>query len=188
MSKPRRIVAASQAPVISNTTPLINLVGVRHLDLLPALYGTITIANAVHNEYVAGKSPADPDLGALTWLQITPDVPRHNSLPPQLGAGEAGTLSLALAVNAQAVLLDEEYGRRIAQTLGLPVVGTLGVLLACRVRQVFADAPVSPLPQSCHREVRLRRLDAPYALGGKAKNPPRRRSRNRRRSRRRRSG
>jgi predicted nucleic acid-binding protein len=125
-------VAASQAPVISNTTPLINLVGVRHLDLLPALYGTITIANAVHNEYVAGKSPADPDLGALTWLHIAPDVPRHVSLPPQLGAGEAATLSLALAVNARAVLLDEAYGRRIAQALGLPVVGTLGVLLAAK--------------------------------------------------------
>jgi uncharacterized protein len=132
MSKPRRVVAASQAPVISNTTPLINLVGVRQLDLLPALYATITIANSVHNEYVAGKSPTDPDLRALNWLQIAPDVPKHASLPSHLGAGEAATLSLALAVNARAVLLDEAYGRRIAQTLCLPVVGTLGLLLAAK--------------------------------------------------------
>ena len=124
--------AASQAPVISNTTPLINLVGVRHLDLLPALYGTITIANAVLNEYVAGKAPGDPDLASQTWLHIAPDVSRHVSLPPHLGAGEAATLSLALTINARSVLLDEAYGRRIAQTLGLPVVDTLGVLLAAK--------------------------------------------------------
>ena len=124
--------AVSLGPVISNKTPLINLVGVGFLDLLPALYGTITIAGAVRDEYLAGKSPTDPDLMTLPWLQIEPIVSVHSSLPIHLGAGESATLSLAMARNARAVLLDEAYARRLARQLQLPVVGTLGVLLAAK--------------------------------------------------------
>jgi predicted nucleic acid-binding protein len=125
-------VAASQQPVVSNTTPVINLVGVGHLDVLPALYGTVTIADVVRDEYVAGKSTADPNLDSLSWLQIVSSAPLDPSLPPQLGAGERATLSLASALAARAVLLDEAYGRRLARSRGLPVVGTLGVLLAAK--------------------------------------------------------
>src|SRR2546422_922001 len=75
MSKPRHVVAASQLPVVSNTTPVINLVGVGYLHLLPALYGTVTIADAVRDEYVAGKSPTDPNLDSLPWLQVVSAVP-----------------------------------------------------------------------------------------------------------------
>jgi predicted nucleic acid-binding protein len=53
-------------------------------------------------------------------------------LPTQLGTGEAAAVSLALAENARVVLLDEAYGRRIARRLGLPVAGTLSVLLAAK--------------------------------------------------------
>ena len=49
---------ANQAPVVSDTTPLINLVGVGQLELLPALYGAVTIADMVRDEYFAGKSAA----------------------------------------------------------------------------------------------------------------------------------
>jgi predicted nucleic acid-binding protein len=117
---------------VSNTTPLINLVGVGLLDLLPGLYGAVTIPDAVRDEYAAGKAATDPDLESLSWLQIVPSVPFPASIPSHLGVGEAATLSLALSVNARAVLLDEAYGRRFARKLGLPIVGTLGVLLAAK--------------------------------------------------------
>jgi predicted nucleic acid-binding protein len=96
------------------------------------LYGSVTIADVVRNEYVAGKSAVDPDLDSLPWLHIVASVPLDPSLPLQLGAGEAATLSLASGLNARAVLLDESYGRRLARQRGLPVVGTLGVLLAAK--------------------------------------------------------
>jgi hypothetical protein len=118
--------------VVSNTTPLINLVGVGLLDVLPALYGTLWIPDSVSAEYGAGKTAGDPDLALLPWLRMVPAVPNDPALPARLGAGEAAALSLAIAENARAVLLDEAFGRRIAQTLGLPVVGTLSVLLAAK--------------------------------------------------------
>jgi predicted nucleic acid-binding protein len=118
--------------VISNTTPLINLVGVGLLDLLPGVYGTVWIPDPVAGEYLSGKTGTDPDLGSLAWLQVVPAVAPHTALPTGLGAGEAAVLALAVSHQPRAVLLDEAYGRRIARQLGLPVVGTLGVLLAAK--------------------------------------------------------
>jgi predicted nucleic acid-binding protein len=126
-------VATNPGPVVSNTTPLINLVGVGLLDVLPGLYGTVRIPDAVADEFSAGARPGDPDLSRLAWLSIVADVPIDPTLPPKLGAGEAATLSLALAHNASAVLLDEAHGRRVARQRGLPIVGTLSVLLAAKL-------------------------------------------------------
>lgn len=123
---------ASQAPVVSNTTPLINLVGVGLLDLLSGLYREVCIPDTVRDEYVAGKSATDPELDPLPWLRIVPAVAPDPALPLQLGAGEAATLSLALSVSARAVLIDEAYGRRVARQRGLPVVGTLAILLGAK--------------------------------------------------------
>jgi predicted nucleic acid-binding protein len=116
-------VAANQGPVVSNTTPLINLVGVGLLDLLPGLYGTIWIPDAVAGEYAAGKRAGDPDLGLLPWLKIVGPVPRDPALPAQLGAGEGAVLSLALTHSARAVLLDVAYGRRVARQRGCRLLG-----------------------------------------------------------------
>ncbi len=135
--------AASPGPVVSNTTPLINLVGVGLLDLLPGLYGTVWIPDTVGGEYAAGKSATDPDLEQLPWLKIVAAVALDPTLPAGLGAGEAAALSLALAQNARAVLLDEAYGRRIARQRGLPIVGTLSVLLSAKQTGLLsAIAPV----------------------------------------------
>jgi predicted nucleic acid-binding protein len=41
---------------------------------------------------------------------------------------------LALEIGAQWVILDDRPERRVAQSLGLPVIGTLGVLLAAKRR------------------------------------------------------
>jgi predicted nucleic acid-binding protein len=136
-------VADDPGPVVSNTTPIINLVGVGMLNLLPSLYGLIRIPEAVLKEYNAGKAAADPALDELPWLQIVPDVVLDSTLPLQLGIGEASAISLALVENARVVLLDEAFGRRLALQRGLPVVGTLAVLLAAKQdKRLSAVGPI----------------------------------------------
>ena len=134
---------AASRPVVSNTTPFINLIGIGQLDLLPSLYGSVTIPSEVRDEYTAGRSATDPNLDTFSWLHNVPDVRASASLPVQLGAGEASALSFAQALNARAVLLDEAFGRRLARQMGLPVVGTLGILLAAK--QVGLLAAVQPM-------------------------------------------
>lgn len=120
-------------PVVSNTTPLITLVGLGLLDLLPALYQEIHIPEAVFTEYEAGRLryPSSPDLATLSWIAVhtvTPD-PR---LPAILDAGEAEAIVLARAHRARLILLDERIGRTVALRLGLPVAGSLAVLLQAK--------------------------------------------------------
>ena len=55
-------------------------------------------------------------------------------LSAALGPGESEAISLALELSAEWLILDELKGRRLAEILGLPVMGTLGVLLYCKNR------------------------------------------------------
>jgi predicted nucleic acid-binding protein len=120
----------SSGPGVADTTPLIVLAGVGLLDLLPQLYGAITIPDAVRDELRAGAEPR-PDVGTLPWLTVAAVEP-DAELRDALNSGEAAATTLAIRLGARAVLLDERRGRRIAQARGLPVVGTLGVLLAAK--------------------------------------------------------
>jgi uncharacterized protein len=55
-------------------------------------------------------------------------------LSTSLGPGESEAISLALEVGASWVILDDRPARRLAQSLGLTVIGTLGILLAAKRR------------------------------------------------------
>lgn len=60
-----------------------------------------------------------------------------------LDAGEAAALALARRENADLVLIDERRGRAAAKRLGLPVQGTLGVLVhAKRARAIERVEPL----------------------------------------------
>ena len=115
---------------MTNTTPLITLAGVGLLDLLPLLYGTIWTPRIVLQEYQAKAPPTEPDLTQLSWLSVV-DVSVDPTLP-LLDAGEAAAISLAQTIGARLILLDERKARKIATRLGLPVAGTLAVLLRAK--------------------------------------------------------
>ncbi len=120
-------------PVVSNTSPLITLAGVGLLELLPAVYSESRIAEAVRNEYQAKRLASEPDLTALTWLVVEAVEPDSDLAAIQgLDRGEAATIALGAALQARAVVLDDRLGRRIAAERGLPVIGTMTVLLRAR--------------------------------------------------------
>jgi predicted nucleic acid-binding protein len=54
-----------------------------------------------------------------------------------LGAGEGEAISLALELDADRVIIDELAGRSLAQHLGLPLIGTLGILLVAKRRSLI---------------------------------------------------
>lgn len=115
--------------VYSNTTPFIALASVDQLDLLPKLFGKIYVADAVINECAEGERILVPNLKALEWIIPVADD-EASALPVlfELDRGEKQTIILALKHSANAVIIDERIGRRVAEYLGLNVTGTLGVL------------------------------------------------------------
>jgi predicted nucleic acid-binding protein len=65
------------------------------------------------------------------------------ALRQTLDNGEAEAIALATELHPESVLLDDKLARQMARRLGVPVTGTLGVLL--RAKQVGLIVELRPL-------------------------------------------
>ncbi|HLA34206.1 MAG TPA: DUF3368 domain-containing protein [Rhodocyclaceae bacterium] len=121
-------------PVIfSDTTPLIALSSIGRLDVLPMLFHRVCVVDAVVDECAAGGRIAVPDLTRLPWIDVVHATePCLPGLLLSLDRGERDTLDMARKMNAERVIIDERIGRDMAELLGIPVVGTLGILLKAK--------------------------------------------------------
>ena len=119
--------------VFCNTTPLLALASIGQHDLLRQLFGFINVAKSVADECSEGGRIVVPELASVDWIHLHPDEDTTN-LPVlfELDRGEKQTLLLALRQRADLVLMDERWGRRTAEYLGLHVTGTLGILLKAK--------------------------------------------------------
>jgi predicted nucleic acid-binding protein len=116
--------------VIADTGPLNDLLLIDQGDLLPRLFETIYIPEAVRAELSAAGAPQgvrDWIARPPPWLLVasTPDI--RESLEP-LDAGEQAAIALAIQMKAELLLIDDRAGVRAALAHGLEAVGTLGVL------------------------------------------------------------
>ncbi len=121
--------------VVSNTTPLIALAYLARLDLMPTLFGTIHVPQAVYDEIQHNPNAIGAaELRTAYWLRITPvtDMLAVELLLDQLDAGESQAIVLARELNAGLVLMDERRGRRRALQSGLAVAGTIAILIRAR--------------------------------------------------------
>jgi predicted nucleic acid-binding protein len=114
-------------PIVSNSSPLIALVRIQRLDLVPAVLRSILIPPAVAGEI----EPSIPALPAWVSVRVPSQRPRLTS-QGRLGDGEREAIALAIEIGADAVLMDERAGRRVAEEAGLKVIGTLGLLLEAK--------------------------------------------------------
>lgn len=125
-------------PIVSNTSPILNLAIVGQLDLVCQQFSQVQIPLAVLNELKTDEerpgSPAIRDAIAAGWLQVRPtsDTRLVQLLKQTLDSGEAEAISLALELQAEWILLDERDGRKTAKALGLQVTGVLGILLRAK--------------------------------------------------------
>ena len=116
---------------VCNSSCLIVLDAIGHLDLLQQLLGTITIPDAVSAEF------GHPLPG---WITVVPVQNRAvvKSLQLQLGPGESEAIALAGELSAVRVILDDKKARRIARQLNLPVTGTVALLIQAKQRGLIA--------------------------------------------------
>ena len=125
--------------VVSNTTPLIALSLVDQLPLLRELYREVLIPPAVHAEVVRGGSRTGAsELRASAWIRVV-DLrdPGRAEMLSDLDRGEAEVIALALESDARTAIIDEKLARRHAKRLGVPLTGTLGVLLRAKKQSLI---------------------------------------------------
>jgi predicted nucleic acid-binding protein len=118
--------------VVSDTSPLIALHQIGQLGLLGTIFGSVLIPPAVAHEAPGIERPA--------WLLVR--SLEKPLAPPVVGAGlgpgETEAISLALELRVARMILDDLPARVLAQKLGIPLIGTLGILLAAKRRGLIS--------------------------------------------------
>lgn len=119
--------------VVTNNTPVSNLIRIGQLPLLGLLFGHVLIPAQVTDEldrgqHVLGAWREAP--GAEALVAATPlDGPFLRQLLGELDPGEASAIVLAVERSASLLLIDEVDGRKVGRRHGLRMTGTLGLLL-----------------------------------------------------------
>ena len=131
--------------VVSNTSPLNYLVLIDQIDLLSALYGRVLVPKSVHEELRAPETPLPVSSWIANpprWLEVASVVPVVDSSLSELHEGERDAIALAQHLQADALIIDERRGRQEAESRGLIMIGTLGVIAAAHERGLvdLADA------------------------------------------------
>jgi predicted nucleic acid-binding protein len=131
----------SEPPVV-DASPLIHLSRTGNIDLLKSLGPTIVVPASVYDEVRAKTSDESARVIQETpWLHRVPKT----SIPADivrwsLGAGESAVLAWASSHPGCTAILDDGKGRKLAQELGLPLIGTLGVVLRAKRRGLIPHA------------------------------------------------
>ncbi len=122
-------------PVISNTSPLLNLAIINQLSLMRQQFREIIIPDGVFrelkiNEDIPGSQQLREAFEAA-WITVkqVENETFVQLLRRELDQGEAEAIALAIELKADWLLLDERDGRKIARQLGLNITGVLGIIL-----------------------------------------------------------
>jgi uncharacterized protein len=126
--------------VISDTSPITNLIQVGGLDILEKVFGKIIIAQTVYDELCQikhQKTIVDSQL----WISVLAAENRVilAELQEKLDKGEAESILLAVEMNADYLVIDEIKGRTIAENMGVKIVGLLGTLIKAKEKGILEE-------------------------------------------------
>ncbi len=111
--------------IIADTSCLIILSNIGHLDLLQKLYERVTVTAEICAEF-AEKLP--------DWFIVmsASDKQKQMILEMWIGKGEASALALALENAHSLVILDDHKARKTAEKMGIKYTGTLGIIVKAK--------------------------------------------------------
>lgn len=122
---------------VADAGPLIHLAAIGRIDLLDRLFGRVLVPQAVYQEVVVRGAglPGSAEVAAAGWVEVAA-AQRLDLVEALLGSGlhrgESEAIALAVERGADLLLIDERQGRLTARSMGIPVIGTLGVLVAAK--------------------------------------------------------
>ena len=128
---------------IVNASPLIFLSRAGHLPLLRSVAAHVWVPHAVAEELrVRGADDVTASqLASYSWLVIreTTDI-APTIMQWGLGPGENAVLTDSLGLPGSRAVIDDLAGRKCAASLGIPVIGTLGIVLRARRQGIIPAA------------------------------------------------
>ena len=125
--------------IVSDTSPISNLVIIGRLQILQQLFSEIVLPPAVNEEILALQQLGIniSDYRTAPWISTIHPTDTHKvqTLESKLDIGEAQAIALALEIGCDLLLMDERLGTNIARSEGLRTIGLLGVLV--RAKELF---------------------------------------------------
>ena len=136
---------------IVNASPLILLTKIGRIDLLNAAGVDVVVPMPVLQE-VSSLDPTDLVVRAIHdagWSVVMPPAPVPASVSRwQHDPGEDSVLTVALQSSGCEVVIDDLAGRRCAVAHGVPLLGTVGVvILGKRIGKIVEARPVIEEPR-----------------------------------------
>lgn len=122
--------------VVSDTTPLISLLKIDHIDLLEKLFGQVLIPQAVFDELTTDERFwLEADQIRRKKFVVVKAVQNRESVSllkraTGLDKGESEAIILTDEMNADVLLMDEAKGRTVSFQMGIKIMGTIGILMA----------------------------------------------------------
>jgi predicted nucleic acid-binding protein len=117
--------------VVADTSPINYLLQIEQIHLLPMLYGAVLLPSGVWEELTEIGAPRSVEAWARNlpaWVEVRTAQTQLGPELSALGKGEAQAIHIASELHADWLLIDERRGRQEAESRGLTVTGTLGVL------------------------------------------------------------
>ena len=135
----------SEKPIISNNSPLVYLWHLDLLSLLRDLYTEVWIPREVEKEFLGIEKKSRQDaLNNAPWIKaIDVTDPKDVLAYDRLDSGEAAVLALANEHEARLVIIDEKKARQEVLKIGLPFIGTVGILLEAKEEGLIGE--IKPL-------------------------------------------
>ena len=119
--------------VISDTSPITNLIQLKRLDLLHLLFGEVIIPERVYEELAVYENQ-EQVLKNTHWLIVksVADSPARVALLEDLDPGEVDAIILAKTLRADYLIIDERKGRKAAEAAGIQITGLIGILIKAK--------------------------------------------------------
>lgn len=124
---------------VSDRSPLILFAAIGRFELLHLIFSEVLIPPAVWQEVVesgAGR-PAEFEVRGANWIRVVPvsmNLATAASLA-RIDRGEREAIALAMELGpGHTLLLDDRAGRSYAESEGLQVVGSAGLLIRLKRR------------------------------------------------------
>lgn len=127
---------------VINASPLIFFSRSGHMAILHHFADRILAPKPVVDEIQArGKEDTTArSISRTEWLEVAEIPPIAGIIQSWgLGVGESSVIALAREHSCEAII-DDRAGRRCASSLGVPLRGTLGIVLAAKNRGVISQA------------------------------------------------
>ena len=122
-------------PAVINASPLIHLAEANRLGRLQGVTHRVVVPKAVADE-LRQKGSLDPTVKALeatAWLSVGEVSATPSAVASwDLGPGESAVLTYALSHPGSEAIIDDLMARKCAETLNIPVRGTLGIVLKAK--------------------------------------------------------